>query len=338
MAEKTILRSATVDKHGDYIGLEQLQDYVDAVNGEHKLRYLANHRRDLPPLGYLDHAEINQVGLIHHAVAEPITFVNRRVAEWDADLIIEDSGMPTAFVGRNKESTQISITVDKNNFKSFESFERTGASLKGVFNGDVKLDASMRKSYLPDPQLVITIAGYYTIFKPLVDPLMSKIGEKIAEGIGEDVYGLSKNLLCKIADTVRITRNNMVPKNKVLLTIFEIPGNPYIELQIKTDRANEVVNSITEKKLAKIYEKVQDLKCKIDISEIYFVYNTKQKWEFTYLISKTGEVIGTKSSFAKRDKLVNRINLSATKAFSVGATGVKYDYRPTSRIAGQQKP
>lgn len=62
MAKKTILRSTTVDNHGDYVGLEQLQDYVNAVNGNLKLRYLANHRRDLPPLGYLDNAEIMQAG------------------------------------------------------------------------------------------------------------------------------------------------------------------------------------------------------------------------------------------------------------------------------------
>ncbi|ETZ19141.1 hypothetical protein [Pedobacter sp. V48] len=270
-------------------------------------------------------------------MAEPIVFTNRKIAEWDSDLIIEDSGIPLTLVGRNKETTQICITVDKNNFYSFESFERAGKSLSDVFDGEVSLDTSMRKSLLPDPQLVITLAGYYTLFKPLVKPLMAKVGEKIAEGIGEDIYGLSKKLLLKVAETIRITRNSMVPKNKVLLTIFEIPGDPYIELQIKTDSSSTVINSITDKKLAKIYQKVQDLKNKIDVSEIYFVYNTKGKWEITYLISKTGEIIGTKSCFAKRDKLLNRINLSPTKSFSVGATGVKYEKKPIPKTASRTK-
>ena len=330
MSKKTVGRSTTIDKHGDYVGLNQLQDYVEVVNGNLKLRYLVNHRRDLPPVGYLDNAEIIRNGAIHHALVEPIAFLNRKVADWNPDLIIEDSGTPLSFVSRgNNEQTKICISVDKNNFRSFESFNRTGQSLSEVFEGEVTLDASMRKSYLPDPQLVVTLVGYYTVFKPLLKPLLEKIGEKIAEDIGEDAYKFAKNaskkLLSNIADTIRIARKNMVPKNKVLLTIFEIPGDPYIELQIKSDDANRIVKAISDKNLSKIHQRVHDLQGKIDISEICFVYNSKDKWEFTYLISRTGEVVGTKSTFAKRDKLMNRINLSPTKAFSIGANGVKYE-------------
>jgi hypothetical protein len=45
----------------------------------------------------------------------------------------------------------------------------------------------------------------------------------------------TKALISKIAESVRVIRKDMVPKNKVLVTIFEIPGQPYIELQVKPD-------------------------------------------------------------------------------------------------------
>lgn len=62
MAEKVIIRSETIDLHGDFTTLKALEDYVNAVNGENKMRYLANHRRDIPPIGYFDNAEIRVVG------------------------------------------------------------------------------------------------------------------------------------------------------------------------------------------------------------------------------------------------------------------------------------
>ena len=161
------------------------------------------------------------------------------------------------------------------------------------------------------------------------------MGEKFAEDIADDVYKAGKStakaLISKIAESVRVIRKDMVPKNKVLVTIFEIPGRPYIELQVKSDDSAKIIKALSDKKLAKVHQQISVLQGKIDISEICFVFNAKDKWEFTYLITSNGEVVGTKSAFNKRDRLVKRINLSPTKAFSIGAEGVKFEKRKIKR-------
>ncbi|TCD03221.1 hypothetical protein [Pedobacter psychroterrae] len=335
MGEKLTIRSATVDKNGDYVALEQMQEYVNTVNGERKLRYLANHRRDLPPVGYISNAEIRQIENIYHALAEPVVFINREQVSWDQSLLMEDAGIPLSFIRRDHgSSVHIRIAMDKNNFGSFESFEHTGEHLIKIFDQELKLEGSMRKSYLPDPQMVITLAGYYTILYPILKPFLTKMGEKIAEDIAEDAYQLaktgSKKLIASIADSVRLARKNMIPKNKVLLTIFEIPGSPYIELQVKSDDPKRIAKAISDKQLFKMHKKVIDLQSKIEISEICFLFNVKDKWEFTYLLTKQGQVIGTKTVFKKRDNLLRRINLSPTRALSLGADAVQYERSPNN--------
>nr|WP_121269851.1 hypothetical protein [Pedobacter schmidteae] len=330
MTEKVIVRSSTIDRHGDQTPLELMEKYVESVNGVLKMRYLANHRRDIPPIGYFDNGEIIKKEDIYHAVVEPISFTNRKPVDWDANFIIEDCNSSVSFIKRTEDNVQETrISLDKNNFNSFDSFNETGLNLHNLYRGSVILEANTRKAFLPDPQVVITLAKYYFIFYPLLKPILKRIGEKMADEISDYIYDnskeVAKKLINNLVDTVKLIRKDTIPKNKTLLTIFEIPGDPYIELHIKSDDSSKIVKALTSNKLSKVHTQIRDLQENIDISEIYFVLNEKNKWQFSYLISKTGQILGTKSAFEKRDKLVNRINLSPTKAFSVGAEGVKYE-------------
>lgn len=116
----------------------------------------------------------------------------------------------------------------------------------------------------------------------------------------------------------------MIPKNKVLHTIFEIPGTPNIELHIKSDAVNRIEKALKPSSLVKVHKKIAILQSQLSISEIHFIFNTKDNWDFSYLITEEGKIIGTKESFKKRDKLFEKIELSPTKAFSIGAGGIKY--------------
>ncbi|RYE12799.1 MAG: hypothetical protein EOP34_10140, partial [Rickettsiales bacterium] len=324
MAEKVIIRSVTIDKHGDYIPLEMMEEYVNTVNGKNKMRYLANHRRDIPPIGYFDNAEISNLNSVYHTLIEPISYKNRTTADWDEDLIIEDAGKPLIFINRNDENLELlRIAIDKNNFTSMQSLGETGKQLKELHAEPIALELNMRKDLFPDPQLVITLAKYAFIFYPLITPLMKKMGEKLAEDLADDLYKAckvkAKNLVKKLSSSVRLVRQDIVPKDKVLNTIFEIPGDPYIELHIKSDDPTKIEKGLTTRNLSRVHQKIENLRRHVDISEIYFKLNDKDKWDFNYLLTKDGKAIGTRSIFKKRDHLVNRINLSPTKAFSIGA-------------------
>lgn len=332
MADKVIVRSAVIDRHGDFIPLRMMEEYVVTVNGTQKMRYLANHRRDIPPIGYFDNAEIQKIDNVHHTLVEPIIFGNRVTVPWDDTLLIEDAGKAVCFIMRNdQEADDLRISIDKNNFKSITVLNKTSHELEELFDEPISVELNMRKHLLPDPQVVITLTEYALVLYPLLKPFLSKIGEKIAEDIAEDLYeackSKAKGLVRKLTDSVRLIRSRMVPEDRVLLTIFEIPGDPYIELHIKSDDPTKIEKGLNARNLMRVHQKIIDFQSRLDISEVYFVLNAKDKWTFSYLITQDGKIIGTTASFKKRDKLVTRINLSPTKAFSVGADGVKYEER-----------
>jgi hypothetical protein len=333
MSNKVIIRSATIDLHGDLTTVEMLQDYANAVNGSLKMRYLANHRRDIPPIGYFDEAEIQYVDGVHHVWVLPVEYVERGTVAWDDSLVIAGKSTAIHLISRNSEKPgeNITISVDKNNFQSLNELNKTGGLIHHTFEGKVALQLDMRKELYPDPRIVITLAPYVMILYPLVKPFLVKMGEKIAEDIAEDLYKKmksgAKDLLGRLSSSVRSTRKNMVPADKTMLTIFEIPWEPYIELHILSDDSTKVEKGLQPEKLAVVHQKTLDLQRYVDIAEIYFVLDSKNKWQFSYLLTTDGKAIGTKRAFKIRDELVNRINLSPTKAFSVGASGVVYEQR-----------
>lgn len=330
MAGKVILRSMTTDLHGDFIPLHIMEDYVTAINGKYKMRYLINHRRDIPPIGYFDNAEIKEIDNIIHVFAEPIIFKNRTSIFIDTELVSEEPYQPISFI-TSENSDKFQIIVDKNNFQDVNILQNTGQMLRELYEEEISLQLGMRKNLTPDPQIIVTLAKYYFIIYPILKPFLEKIGEKIAEDIAGDLYNECKKnakiSVSKISKSVKILRQNMIPKNKVLHTIFEIPGSPKIELHIKSDEATKIEKGLQARKLSIVHKKISILQKTLDISEIHFIFNSKNKWEFSYLITAEGSIVGTKQSFNKRNKLLNRIELSPTKAFSIGATGVEYERR-----------
>jgi len=328
MAEKVVVRSHTVDKHGDYVPLNIMKDYVHVVNGKNKMRYLVNHRRDLPPLGYWDNAEIKEIGPILNAIAEPIRFINRSIIDWNKDLIIEDAGIPISFLTHEEKTNDLHISVDKNNFRK-DDLKDIEIHLSQTFDNSIELDLHLRKVLLPDPEVIFTFVKYSILVYPVIRPFLTKIGKKIAEDVGDDIYHKAKsnlkNLIVNLSSTVKKVREKMIPQDKILLTIFEIPGDPYIELHIKSNDPKKIERGLATKNLIKVHKRISEFSEKIEVKEIYFNLNEKDKWSFCYLITNEGQVLGTKSSFRKRDKLAKRIELSNTKGFSIGAGGVKFE-------------
>lgn len=330
MAKKAVLRSSSVDLHGDLTLREELQSFVESINSEEKMKYMVNHRTDLPPVGYFANAELIERSDVYHAIAEPISFANREVASFDRNLLIEDAGIKITYVQRSDDITEeIGIAVDKNNFADFDTLQLIGKKLSGLSGSPMRLQLNMRKSYLPDPQIVFTLAQYYLILYPLLSPFLKKFGEKLAEDIAADTYKMAKkkasSLISKLVESTKIIRSKMVPKEKVLSTIFVIPGSTYIELHLKSNNADQIVEALKPVKLCKVHEKIMHFQTLMGVSEIYFKFNAKNKWEFIYLINHEGQVLGTKIAFSNRDKLMQRIMLNPNAAFSIGADAVKYE-------------
>ena len=324
MSNKVVVSSTQKDLHGDTLSLEHLKKGVETINGDKKMRMLIDHRRDLPPIGYWTNGELEEQNEVYLLKAEPILYKSREIITGNTVLIKEAFETSVAFIERTyREGQPITLTFDKNNFESWDSVKRVVQKLTTESNQPILIKYDSRKDLTPDPRLIITLTTYYSILYPLIKPFIKKIGEKIAEDVADDVYKKAKekgkNLLKDIEKYVTILVKSILPKDKKLITIFEIHGKLYIELHAKTDDANLIVNALKGSKLSKLHDQLSDFSKLIDIKEVHFKLNKKGQWKFIYLIGVDGSIIGTKDIISKRDYLQNRINLRSIKGFSIGA-------------------
>lgn len=324
MTEKITISSTSVDAHGDSFSIDLLVKGKDTINGNLKLRMLVNHRRDLPPIGYLDNAEVVNLEKVALLKAEPFYYSQKKQFGPENTLIQLSFDRPITFSTRQFDQSQTnSISLDKNNFDSWEKTDQIVQELKDEGKDDIEINFDTRKGLIPDPRVVIKFAAYYAILSPLIKPFLKKMGEKIAEDIAEDVYEQAKSNLKKICklfrNSLKIVRKDIKPRDKPLMTIFEIPGEPYIELYAKTDEIDQIINALTPAKLSKVHQKVATLNQTVTIAEIHFRLTKKGNWKFTYLITNEGSIVGTKEIIGKRDYIQNRIALNPTTAFSIGA-------------------
>lgn len=323
MNEKVVIRSSARDLHGLQTGSELLNQAVDAVNGSSKMRQLANHRKDYPPTGYLDNAILVSENGLDLVVAEVLKYDVAQPVTWDDSLLIQKFTNRVSYKQRKHDDKWLTVTVDPNNYLSNKIFKKTLDEIGTQVSGPLTIITDTRKAYDLSNRVIVSLGAYYAVVHPFVTPFLKKIGEKIAEDIAADVYEVSKKKLKSVYEDIRkvltITKNHEKKSKKPTEIIFEIDGNPKIELHVKSDNADNVVKSLSPAKFAKVHKRIAEFQQHVVIEEAHFSLNDKGQWYFTYLITDDGSMIGTKSIIKKRDQLVKRINASPTKGYSIGA-------------------
>lgn len=321
--------SEGVDKHGDYKPGEILNGMVSHINGDEKMRMLVNHRRDLPPIGYWDDGEIIVQNNTNCVAAQEYFFDRRIICQWDSSLEVESLENSIVIKSISEtDSTNTVISLDKANFASVNEVQKLAQEISKASFEPVTFELHGRKHILPDPELILHFVRDTVLYGFLWEA-GKKLKDKVVDDIQDYLYDKGKDkfkdLQKSIAKIVRSTRARTIPKHKTLTTIFEIPGEIYIELIARTDDANKISSALAPRRLAIIKEELKKFRQFENIREIQFELSEKGKWEFSYLITKDSKLIGTKAKFKQRDKLVQRIKLSPTAGFSVGAASIKYD-------------
>lgn len=334
MSKKFVISSSLKDSHGVNFTKTMLEEGVASINGEKKMRYLVNHRREYPLLGCLDNAEVIEKDNVYLLMTEAIMYTQKEEVYWDTELIAERTAYPIQIQRRKPADQDFVITLDPNNFGSPKQYLVLEQALKDELQGDLEIKTDTRKGFIPEPRIIFSLAMAAPIWH-LTKPLLKKVGEKIADDIGDAVYEAGKKMILSLAhktkQTMLITRQRALPQNKPLSLVFELHGEPYIELHAKTNDVNLVAKGLSINQLSKIKKRVNELCEHVKIIEAHFDLSKKGSWVFSYLITEDGVQIGKKSLFKKRDKLIERIKLNPQYGHSIGAD-VTYEYRTISNI------
>jgi hypothetical protein len=303
---KTVVSSSHIDSHGDQMSKEALEQLRDFINADKKLRFGVDHNREFPPKGRVANAELIENNGFYYVHAEYHEYDNVEDVSWDSTLKIESFIEAAPFNEVEKEIPKLTkVSVDRNNFKNHQDYEKYLDSIKDI-EFEFETGIHIRKAAMPDPELVITF-GVGSILYQLVKPLVTKIGEKIADEIVDGSIAKGKILMRFLTKAIKNAAYYYTPKDRPLFIVFELPGTPHVELIAKTRDHDFVLKSLQKRKLEDVKDQISDFTKRIDVDKIQFKLSDKGKWKFTYLLTKQGASVGKKESIKKRDKRYERI-------------------------------
>jgi hypothetical protein len=303
--QKYIVSTTHIDSHGNSMSKQALESMLKFLNGERKPRVGLEHIRTFPPFGATMNGELIQMEGNHFGVTAEMVFFDKQqyMTLSDGTELAKESfseGTYPFIECSEEEVNKISIVTDPTNFESSKELEEIYSLLREDAKIDFDTSEQFRKSALPDPEIIIKITG---LIATAIGIIKLKVGDKLAEAVGEDLAKFYKLLSRLAIETVKRVKPSNRPKHFVI----EYPNaDCSIELVVTTHIPDRVLTSMTKEKLKVVAEKLEQLE-NLNPEKIQFIYNDEDTWEFNYLLSKTGAVIGTIKSFNKRNDLYNKM-------------------------------
>jgi hypothetical protein len=303
--QKITVSSTHLDSQGDVMTKQALESMLPFLNGDRKVRLGLEHIRTFPPFGVIANGEIIQGDDEHFYLVAESAYFDKRVM-----LILEDgtelvkeyfSEGRFPFVECKAEPTSgVHFSTDPTNFRhrdEVDEFTKIVADESGL---DFSTSLLGRKSKLPDPETIITITEYLAVALGLTK---TKVLEKTGEAIGDDLAKFYKFISSLAIQTVK----RAIPANRPKTFVIDFPNDEcIIELVIKTHVADKVLQALEKERLEFVEKRVDQLS-NLNPEKIQFIFNKAEEWEFNYLLSKDGAVIGRLKAFNKRNKLYNDI-------------------------------
>ena len=282
---------------------EAIKSLPETVAGDQAIPFTVDHDPFCLPIGKVEEAWIEPFGKeyavmarIHLEDSYSITS-HRRTGVGLVRLDFEDN--PKPFIGRryNKtEERQCTLNVDLANFDNPQDYAAFADDVNSIDDTIGCYNGIQRHALIPEPFLqfvvshpalstVLSVGGGWVIGRATkfitytVDETLKKVGDEISD-----------SLSMKILDILRAYKNRRTQDNRPSVTEIIIPGNLELTLLVKTEQDEEFPAIELERLVAEM-EKYGDLLQ--DADRATFARTETNDWEFLYLTTRSGRVIGT---------------------------------------------
>lgn len=304
-SERYVLSSSNVDSHGHVMTKEALESSLKFINGERKPRLGLDHNRSFPPMGRINNGEVIEKDGAYYLVADQEYFDISKTAILENGLELIEMSFSNEnfpFTECEFETTDIiEIKIDPINIGSFKEGQKFLDDLKSESDLEIKGSEFIRKSEIPDPEIVLRLTEIIGIALGIG---LRKIPEKLGDAIGDDLVKIYR----LITKTIQKSVKEMLPKNRPIHFVVEIPiKKTLIELIVTTRNPDIAINAYKKEVIESLKEQIEISINHLKAEKIQFFFNEKNKWEINYILAKDGKVIGTKKSFKKRDEYFQKM-------------------------------
>lgn len=294
MIKKAIGASTHLDAHNQKLTKEDLEKIKDDIkNGKYAGAIKIEHDLTVMPIGKVIDADIIKLEdgeyalfIIQEIFDETFGECKNETGEtWFIQKSIYDN-RPFLEDIEDEKIKNIQIRIDQCNFKK-EDYQK----LINLYINEYNLEAGyiMRKSLIPDPEIVIAFAA---------GTFLSKLVEKMTDDLSK-IYDLIKKV---VMNTVKYVINKerpityvLIEKNEYILEFIVITKEPNILFEalniLFTNNIREKIDNFL------IFFSNDDIGIK-DISKIQFLYDIKLKqWQLHYVNTITGISIGSEKCY-----------------------------------------
>lgn len=320
MLRKQIVATNTVDRQNEMLADEVLYQFAKSINlDESVMRMGLNHDISIMPVGKVIKGKV--VNLQNHSLG-----VEAQIDDFISDF--QEIKGPDNQIFYSAEST-----LDMRPFKEIEAEVKDKITVLisplNFSNNDYEelihlvtdecgalVENSIKKSCLPDPEIVIHLLMGTMVYLTTKNTV-NNISEKLADNISDDVAKIYDNL-----KKIILSIGKKILNHKQTTYVLTEPEQA-IELVIKTSNPEDVLLAIEIASDGYIVRQTEKFSCFLggDLKKIQYLYDVEaKKWEVNYMVTSTGQVIGSEKNYRKAVKLYNTIMKTSGAGFSVGGT------------------
>jgi len=305
---KGIGATTEIDAHKMQISKEALEKAAHDINeGKYVPTVGIEHDLTILPIGKVYKASVDRFGEKDYALhIEQEIFENISSATINGEnyIVLKSDVDERPFVlDKISNNKKLTIETDLVNFESIEKSKEYLDSLRAEY--DINFEPIARKSVIPDPELVFELAQ--NSVKYLLIYLCSKqVVERVGDALVDAVLNEANKLYVLVKKAIKTGSKYLIPQNRPVTYVFKGSLNYIIELIIKTTNPDVAISALNKEKLKEAIEKIDSVKEQFPkMCRVQLIYNENQdKWEFNYLTTETGEVIGTEKAYSKSAKLM----------------------------------
>jgi len=304
MILKGIVATTHVDRHNCRFTKEALDNAAyDTCNSHYAPSMGVDHDMSVMPIGKVIKGEIIPYGdgeYAFQAHQEIFDDFSLRQGPDDVRYYYAESQIDTRPFSDTQieEIKTLKIDIDPVNFE-INDFDEVNKYLKDECSADT--GALMRKALVPDPEILFQL-----ICGTLIFWTGKKALEKLSDKISTDIANSYDNVKKAISKVV----GKLNPKNRPVTYVFREYDEYVVELIVITKQPSTISEAIQPTKIDHMLNTKKSLETffNINIGKIQFLYNeTNCEWEFNYLTTITGQVIGTEKCYDKTMVLLKNV-------------------------------
>ena len=194
------------------------------------------------------------------------------------------------------------IQIDPSNFGGFEDASAFLEEIRTIApEQEYKTGMMERRSLIPDPEV---------IFRLGLSLSATWFVARISKAAADAIEPRLKKFFDVVVETVWKTAKSAIPLHRPITYIVKVNGETNVDFVVQSRDPNLVIRAFAGD-FSEVAKQVTALRIRFCAEMIQFLLDEKGQWNFNYLLTRDGKVIGSKMSYDRQAVLLREMEAKA---------------------------